>query len=194
MLTRLPAALAVLGLLLAGCGSDTQWHGRNLHSLLPDLAFTLHDGRGHTVTASDYSGKVVLLYFGFAQCDDVCPTTLTTLARAVTSLGDEAERVRILFVSVDPRRDTPEVLRHHARHFSPQLIALSGSDLQLHELTRRYRVAYGYGATDANGAYEVYHSSAIFVFDGRGQARLLLKEELGATAIAADLRRLLTTP
>lgn len=188
------AHLIVLFLLLAGCGSDTQWHGRNLHYLLPDLAFTLHDGRGQTVTASDYSGKVVLLYFGFAQCDDVCPTTLSTLARAVASLGDEAERVRILFVSVDPQRDTPAVLRHHARHFSPQLVGLSGSDLQLQELTRRYRVAYGYGAADADGAYEVYHSSAIFVFDRRGQARLLLKEELGAAAIAADLRRLLTTP
>ncbi|HEY0720209.1 MAG TPA: SCO family protein [Gammaproteobacteria bacterium] len=189
------AHLIALLLLLSGCGSETTtWHGRNLHTLMPDLAFTLHDGNDRQITAADYAGKVVLLYFGYAHCDDVCPTTLTTLAHAVHSLGNEADRVRILFVSVDPRRDTPEVLRHHSRHFSPQLVGLSGSEAQLQALAKRYRVAYGYGAPGADGAYQVYHSSAIFVFDARGHTRLLLEERLGAAAIAQDLRQLLITP
>lgn len=185
------SALLLLPLLLAACSESVPWHGHNLRYFMPDLSFTLTDHHGHLATAADYQGKVVLLYFGFAQCDDVCPTTLSTLTRAVRSLGEQADQVRILFVSVDPQRDSPKVLHHHAMHFSPYVAGLTGNEKQLAEFARRYRIAYSYGEADSNGNYEVYHSSAIFVFDGEGKVRLLLEEELGAAAIAEDLQRLL---
>ena len=186
--------IVLVMLLLAGCGSDSSpWHGHNLYHFMPDLAFSLVDHTGHEVTAADYSGKVVLLYFGFAHCNDVCPTTLTTLSRAVRKLNNQADQVRILFVSVDPQRDTPEVLHHHATHFSSQVVGLTGNADHIAELAKRYRVSYSYGEPDAQGDYEVYHSSSIFVFDRDGKVRLLQEEKLGADAIADDLRRLLNT-
>ena len=186
-------ALLLLPLLLPGCNRDvTPWHGRDIQGVMPDLAFTLTNDSGHPVTAADYTGKLVLLYFGYTHCEDVCPTTLNTLSTAVRNLGREADRVKILFVSVDPRRDTPEVMRHHAMHFSQQVVGLSGSDTQLYDLARRYRVAYNYGEPDTGGNYEVYHSSAIFVFDAHGRVRLLLvQNQLDTAAVTGDLRRLL---
>ena len=183
----------LLTLLLVGCDRQSAvWHGHDLTGVMPDLAFSLVDDNGHAVTASDYAGKTVLLYFGFTHCEDVCPTTLATLSRAVNALGADSRRVRILFVSVDPHRDTPAILQRYAEHFSPQVVALTGTRSQLDHLTRRYRVAYSYGNADARGDYEVYHSSAIFVFDARGKVRLLLQEQLGAAAITEDLQRLLS--
>lgn len=189
-----PHLIALLVLLLAGCsGEPVPWHGRNIQHVMPDLAFTLTDNAGHQVTAGDYRGKVILLYFGYAHCNDVCPTTLSTLTRAVRSLGEQADQARILFVSVDPQRDSPEVLHHHAMHFSPYVAGLTGNEKQLAEFAKRYRVSYSYGEPDVNGDYEVYHSSAIFVFDRDGKVRLLQEEKLGAEAIADDLRHLLNT-
>jgi len=190
-----PHLIALLVLLLAGCGNEpVPLHGRNIQHVMPDLAFALTDHDGQQVTAADYRGKVVLLYFGYAHCNDICPTTLTTLTRAVRNLDNQTDQVRILFVSVDPQRDTPEVLHHHAMHFSPQVVGLTGSEKHLAELAKRYRVSYSYSEPDAKGDYEVYHSSAIFVFDRDGKVRLLQEEKLGAEAIADDLRRLLNTP
>lgn len=180
---------------LTACGrSDVSWHGRSISGVLPDLAFTLTEGGANVVTADEFAGKVVMLYFGFTYCEDVCPATLTTLTSAVSKLEGDADQVRILFVSVDPQRDTPAVLQHYASHFAPQVVALSGNESQLKQLAKRYRVAYSYSEPDANGDYEVYHSSAIYVFDAHGKVRLLLDEKLGATAIADDLRHLMAAP
>lgn len=182
----------LLCLFLSGCGkTPTTWHGKDITGLMPDLLFKLEDAQGQPVTALDYQGKLVLLYFGFTHCEDLCPTTLTTLTAALHRMGNDATRVRILFVSVDPQRDSPALLRQFATHFAPQVIAASGSDAQLQQLAKRYRVTYSYGDKDREGNYEVYHSSAIFVFDGRGKVRLLLDQQLGAVNIAEDLEQLL---
>ncbi len=187
--------LLLLSLLLNGCGRDSaHWHGRNIQGVMPDLTFTLAADKRHMATAGDYSGKAVLLYFGFTHCEDVCPTTLMTLSHAVSALGPDANKVRIVFVSVDPQRDTPAVLQRYATHFSPQVDALSGTDEQLEVLTRRYRVAYSYGDPDTEGNYEVYHSSAIFVFDAHGKVRLLFEQQqLNVPAVTDDLQRLMNS-
>ncbi len=180
---------------LSGCSGDAvPWHARDIDGLMPQLAFTLTDARGMPARAADYRGKVVLLYFGFTHCTDVCPTTLATLSRAVRGLGRDAAGIRILFVSVDPQRDTPAVLQRYAAHFSPWVVGLSGKPKQLDALAQRYRVSYSYGKRDAGGDYEVYHSSAVFVFDRNGRVRLLVDPQQGAAAIAEDLRRLLDAP
>ncbi len=186
--------ILTLGLSLAGGAGSAPLRGHDIAGLMPDLKFTLTDDAGRTVTAADYSGKVKLLYFGFTHCANICPETIAILAQALQRLGDRAEGVRVLFVSVDPSRDHPAVLKNFAAHFSPQVVGLTGTESQLQALSRRYRVAYSYGAPNAQGGYEVLHSSAIFAFDRRGSVRSLFDREEGADDIAADLDRLLSEP
>jgi len=186
---RWRALLVLLVLLVASCGDET-WHAKNVRGVIPDLAFEMTDDAGRTVHAADYRGEVVLLFFGYTHCPDVCPTTLARLAQAIKLMGEEGHKVRILFVTVDPARDPPALLRGYVRAFSSQAIGLRGSDAQLDALTKRYRVAYSHDAADAHGNYAVSHSSAVFAFDAEGRARLVIASELGAQEIAADLKRL----
>lgn len=184
-----------LGLAVAGSGRAGPWRAHDIDGLMPDLEFTLADATGRTVTAADYAGKVKLLYFGYAHCADICPETLAVLARALQQLGDSAEGARVLFVSVDPRRDDPAALKSFAARFaSPELVGLTGTEDELLALSKRYRVAYRYGDPDVDGNYEVYHSSAVFAFDRQGRVRLLFDRNEGASAIAADLGLLLSEP
>ncbi len=179
-------------LALAGCGAEHKklaWDTQNVTGGLPDLQFTLTDDNGHTVHASDYAGKIRLVYFGYTHCPDVCPLTLDTLHEALQSLGKQAN-ARVLFVSVDPKRDTPSILKTYASAFGPDIIGLTGTQAQLHAVTSRYHVTYSYYAPDAAGDYEVQHSSAVFVFDRGGKARLLMAYQKGPKAIAHDLRQL----
>jgi protein SCO1 len=181
-------------LTMAGAGDAEPWRAHDIGGLMPDLRFTLTDEAGRTVTASDYAGKVKLLYFGYTHCLDICPDTVAVLARALQQLGGKAEGARVLFVSIDPARDGPAALKDFAARFSSQVIGLTGTDDQLRALSRRYRVAYRAGDPDANGDYEVYHSSAVFAFDRAGRIRLLFDRTEGASAIADDLGRLLSEP
>jgi len=159
---------------------------------MPPLQFTLIRDDGQTVTQKDYFGKPVLLYFGYTHCPDVCPTTLADLAIALKQLGPVADQVRVLFVSVDPARDTPAVLKTYVNAFGPWFVGLTGNQEQLEALTKRYRVAFRLGEPDAKGEYAVYHSSAVFIFDRQGKARLLTSLSDKSDMIAADLKRLLS--
>ena len=181
---------ALLALLVASCGGGEPWHAKNVQGIIPDLAFDMTSDEGREVHAADVRGEVVLLFFGYTHCPDVCPTTLARLAGAIRAMGDKGRRVRILFVTVDPARDPPALLHGYVKAFSPQATGLRGSEAQLDALCRRYRVAYGRDAADQHGDYAVSHSSAVFVFDAEGRARLLIQPELGAADIAADLARL----
>jgi protein SCO1/2 len=188
-----------LALTLAGCDEPEPWHETNVTGALPDLAFKMtraDDGR--TVTAEDYRGKVVLLYFGYTFCPDVCPTTLTNIAQILDHLGRQADAVRVLFVTVDPNRDTLPVLKQYADAFAPEVDGLRGDPGQLAALAKRYRVAYSVRPKTAEHDYEVSHGSAVYAFDRTGEARLLLsslatgKPEIADTA--ADLGRLIEGP
>ena len=184
------AWLLVLALLLASCGGGEGWHLKNITGVVPDLEFRLSDDSGREVSAADYRGQAVMLFFGYTSCPDVCPTTLAKLAAAMRQMGETARHVRVLFVSVDPKRDTLEVLRQYVHAFGPSIIGLRGSQAELQTLARRYRITYSYGKPDANGDYEVTHSSAVFVFDAQGKARLMVLPGDGAKIIAEDLKRL----
>jgi len=163
---------------------------------LPALRFTMtRAADARQVTAADYRGDVVLLYFGYTFCPDVCPLTLTNIDAVLKRLGPLASGVRVLFVTVDPDRDTLPVLREYTAAFGPQVVGLRGTSDQLAALARRYRVAYS--VTRVGGHYEVTHGSAVYVFDGSGDARLLVPSLAttppATTATAADLRRLAST-
>jgi protein SCO1 len=187
------AAGALLGLAaLAGCTPPQPPFGlQNVTGLLPALEFNLTNQDGRAVSAEDFRGKVVLLYFGYTSCPDVCPLTLAGLEHAVESLRSGASQVRVLFVTVDPARDTAPVLKHYVSAFGPEIVGLRGDDAALTDLTRRYRVAYHLEPPDARGYYAVDHSSAVFIFDRAGDARLLAEASAGPEKIAADLRRLI---
>lgn len=191
-LWRLSALLTLAGL-LACSHSQPAFRLQNITGLMPPLKFTLTDQNARLVSEQDYRGKVVLLYFGYTQCPDVCPTTLAMLREALGRLGAGAAKVRVLFVSVDPQRDTAAVLKGYMRYFGSEFVGLRGDDAALNALTRRYRVAYHREKPDPHGYYAVDHSSAIFVFDQKGQARLLAEESAGPTTIASDLQRLLSS-
>ncbi|MGH7116600.1 MAG: SCO family protein [Stellaceae bacterium] len=187
---------AGLGLmLLAGCGDSAKWHSIDISGSLPPLTFTMtRAGDGKQVTEADYRGRVVLLYFGYTFCPDVCPETLSNLAEVLTRIGPDARDVRVLFVTVDPNRDTPPVLAAYVKNFAPQIEGLRGTADQLAALARRYRVVYSVSPATGGHPYEVTHSSAIYVFDGSGAARLIIAS-LSSThpdiaGAAADLKRL----
>jgi protein SCO1/2 len=161
--------------MLAGCRQHAppQWQLTSIRGHMPDLAFTLTDDSGKTVTAADYRGKVALLYFGYTHCPDVCPLTLAHLHAVMQKLGKRADDARILFVSVDPARDTPAVLHDYVRAFDAHAVGLTGSPRDIESLVKRYRASFT-REPDRNGSgYEVSHSSAIYFFDRAGKARLL---------------------
>ena len=189
----LRAALAGLAalLLLGACGKKLHWDLDDVGSVLPDLQFNLVNDQGQPVTAADYAGKVVLLYFGYTHCPDVCPLTMSHLADAVQALGAKADDVRILFVSVDPARDTQAILKAYTRAFSPQAVGLTGSMAQIQAVTKRFHVAFNYDQKDASGNYVVNHSAAIYVFDKRGHGKLIGSETSPPAQITHDLRQLI---
>jgi protein SCO1 len=181
--------------LLAGCARSEGWHALDVSNSSPPLALTMtRAGDGRQVTAADYQGQVVMLYFGYTFCPDICPTTLANLAEILDELGPRAEQVRVLFVTVDPDRDTAPVLAAYVKTFAPQIEGLRGTPDQLAALARRYRIAYSVTPETADHPYEVTHSSAIYIFDGSGAARLLASS-LGSAqpdlaGTVADLERL----
>lgn len=180
-------------MLLAGCGRPPAkpWGLTDIRGHMPDLKFTLTRDDGQVVSQSAFTGKLTLLYFGYTHCPDVCPTTLADLGAAIRTLGPQADQVRVLFVSVDPARDSPAILKSYVNAFGPWFVGLTGNQSQLQALTKRYRVAYRLGKPDAQGNYSVYHSSAVFIFDKQGKVRLLADMDDKRDLIAADLKRLL---
>lgn len=189
------ARFAVLAacIALAACdGRSVAWYGRDITGVMPDLAFSMQRASdGKPVTAHDYTGKITLLYFGYTNCPDICPTTLANLAETLRRLGPKAKQVRALFVSVDPDRDTLPVLKAYANAFSPEMDGLRGTRNAIAALARRYRVAYDVRKPTPGHPYEVMHSSAVFVFDRDGHVRLVTLETGNTAALAADIERLL---
>lgn len=186
--------LALGALLLAGCQRDQglQWRLDDISGHMPDLDFHLVDDQGKNVTGQDYRGKVVLLYFGYTHCPDVCPLTLAQLHVVMQRLGPLADGARILFVSVDPARDTPQVMHAYVNAFDPRAVGLTGSPREIETLSKRYRSAFTREPDRADGQYEVSHSSAIYIFDGDGKARLLSTSNQSQDDMVHDLHLLLS--
>lgn len=187
------AALACAALVAACSHEGPPWQLTNVTGHLPDLAFSLTGDDGKPVDASAFQGATTLVYFGYTHCPDVCPETMARLMRVLEKLGSrDAANVRILFISVDPARDTPQALHAYVDAFDAQHArGLTGTDRQIESLAKRYRVAYQMEKRDPNGSYEVTHSSAVYVFDKKGRARLLATSGDSPDAIAHDLRRII---
>jgi protein SCO1/2 len=183
--------LLMLAFTLQACSKPPEWHGSDISGMLPDLEFDLIGPEGDPINASSLRGKPVLLFFGFTNCPDVCPTTLTQLSVAVKKLGPQSDDVQILLVSVDPERDTPEVMKNYTAAFGPWLLGLTGEEDVLEALRKSYGVYAAMESSDSKGTYNVMHSTAVFAFDSEGHVRLLISDVNNADAVASDLRQLI---
>ncbi len=181
-------------LLLSACERQPteEWRLMEVEKHLPDLNFSLTSAQGQPVTAKNYQGNFVLVYFGYTHCPDVCPETMIRLLEVLQKLDSAAQKVRILFISVDPVRDTPQSLHTYLSAFDAQhIVGLTGTVQQIEDLAKTYRVAYEAGTADTHKNYEVMHSSAIYIFDPQGHARLMATGSDSAENIAHDLRLLI---
>ncbi|SAK55492.1 SCO1/SenC family protein [Caballeronia arationis] len=188
-------ALCALCAFLAGCSRPAEpWRLTDVSGHLPDLSFSLVDDDGRAANGESFAGHATLVYFGYTHCPDVCPETMARLMQVLQQIGADANRARIVFITVDPARDTPAALHTYVRAFDAQhAVGLTGSDRAIASLAKRYRVAYQMEKRDANGTYEVTHSSAVYIFDAQGRARLLATDNDSIDAIAHDLRRVIET-
>jgi protein SCO1 len=153
--------------------------------------FSLPDVNGQTKTLADFKGKVVVLFFGFAQCPDVCPTTMAEIASVKKSLGKDGERVTAVFITVDPERDTPQVLKAYMESFDPSFTALRGSPEQTSRIAKDFKVYYKKVEGKSPTSYTIDHTAASFVYDPEGKLRLYTRYGMGAQALADDLKILL---
>lgn len=189
------ALLLVTCLLLAACGDrPVKWALYDVKGHLPDLQFQLSGAGGKTISSDDLKGKTVMLFFGYASCPDICPTTMAQLSAVMDQLGDDAHDVRIVFISVDPHRDTPDKLQAYVDAFNKQAIGATGTEKQIADLARRYRVAYQIEKPrpgDSADNYDITHSRGVYIFDNTGKARLLASDSESTAAIVKDVRQLI---
>ena len=193
--TRFIRAIALLGLifgLLAAC-AEKKPEFRSIDLTGADYAknFSLPDASGQTRTLADFKGKAVVLFFGFAQCPDVCPTTMAEVAAAKKSLGKDAEKVTAIFITVDPERDTPQVLKAYMESFDPSFTALRGTPEQTAALAKAFKIYYKKVEGKTPTSYTIDHTAASFVYDPQGKLRLYTRYGMGAQALADDLKILL---
>ena len=154
-----------------------------------ELALTGHDGKPRVL--ADFRGKAVVVFFGFTHCPDICPTTLADAAQAMKALGKDAERVQVLFVTVDPERDTPELLARYVPAFDARFLGLTGDPAAVQKAAKEFRIYYEKRAGKTPGEYSVDHSAQSFVLDPQGRLRLFVRHDRIAQDLAEDLRTLI---
>lgn len=185
------AALFLLLTLVAGCQRAPTWRGQDVNGLMPDLAFELTDSEGKRVRTETLLGKATLLYFGFTNCRDVCPTTLSHIKVALDAMGPEAKDIQVFLVTVDPERDTPEALKKYGTSFGPWLQGFTGSKAELKAMNNAFKVDFLAQEPNMRGEYDVMHTNRIFGFDAEGRCRVLLPNSANTDAMVSDLRQLL---
>lgn len=192
----LPGCLLVALLWATSCAAaaaDTvAFHGTEIgrvRSYAQDFTLNDHDGRRRTL--ADFRGKAVVLFFGYLQCPNYCPLTLSKLAEVMALLGPDAQRVQVLFITVDPERDTPQALKEYVSNFHPSFLGLHATPQATPALALGFRVYYRKVPGNPPGNYHIDHAVFSYAYDPAGRLRLRLSDSLTAADIAADLRRLL---
>jgi protein SCO1/2 len=153
--------------------------------------FELTDHNGQTRKLSDFRGKLVAMFFGYTHCPDVCPTTLSDFAMALKSMGVDAKKVQVIFVTVDPERDTPDILKKYVPAFNPTFLGMVTDPAHLVMLAKEYKVVYEKTSGRKQGDYLIDHSAGTYIYDQEGRLRLLMPYGSGAEVIAKDLKALL---
>lgn len=184
---------------LLGCDAGKQGQKaastsfRNVDITGADYArdFALPDVQGQLRTLADFKGKVTVVFFGFTQCPDVCPSTLVELAQIKKSLGADGERLQAVFITVDPERDTPEILKAYMASFDPSFVALRGTPEQTLATAKAFKVYFAKSPGKTEGSYSMDHTAASYVFDTQGRVRLFARYGQPSDGLMADLKALL---
>ncbi len=188
----LRSLILAVALCVAACSAPPPtFHATDITGADYGKAFALTDHTGKPRTLADFRGKAVTLFFGYTQCPDVCPTSLATMAEVMRQLGGEADKVQVLFVTLDPERDTKELLAEYVPAFDARFLGLYGNPAQTADVVKEFRVFYRKSGNVDSGHYTIDHTAATYVFDPQGQLRLYVKHGETADNITADLRRLL---
>ena len=185
-------ATVLAGLPLAGCtDAKPSFHGVDITGADYARDFAVKDANGAVRTLADFKGKVVVLFFGFAQCPDVCPTTMAELVQVKQQLGADADKLQVLFVTVDPARDTAEVMKAYTSAFDPSFVALIPTNDELEKMAKDYKVYFKKVEGKTPTSYSMDHSAASFVYDPQGRLRLYARYGAGVPAMTADVKALL---
>lgn len=184
----------VCSALLQACQPAPEFLATNISGATWGRDFTLTDHRGQRRTLADFRGKAVVLFFGYTQCPDVCPTNLSTMREVMDKLGPDAAKAQMLFMTVDPERDTAALLAEYVPAFHPDFLGLYGDAAATAATAKEFRVFYAKQPGSTPSSYTIDHSAGSYVFDPAGRLRLYVKHGESAERIAADLRRLLAEP
>jgi len=193
--------LFAVGLLLSGCHDKSAalssspppaFSNTDITGIDYAQDFSLKDFNGTLRTLADFKGKAVVIFFGYTQCPDVCPTTLSDLASAMKQLGPLADKVQVLFITVDPERDTPQLLAKYMPSFDPRFLGLSGDAAATEKVAKDFKVYYQKVPGKEPGSYSMDHSAGLYLYDPQGRIRLFARSGQGPDAIAHDLKILLT--
>jgi protein SCO1/2 len=191
---RIPFVLLLVAVLSAcapSAPSQSPFQGTDISGVDWGKDFNLVDHHGQRRTLADFHGKVVALFFGYTHCPDVCPTTLGELALTLKKLGKDAEKVQVLFVTLDPARDTPAVLAQYVPSFNPAFIGLTGSEAEVGQTAKTFKVFYQRQESSSKAGYFLDHSANTFVFDPQGRLRLMYGFGVGVEPILHDFKQLL---
>lgn len=191
MLRRTIQLLLTLGLFACTAQTPPAFHSSDITGAEFGRALALTDHHGKSRTLADFRGKVVILFFGYTSCPDVCPTALARFAEVMKRLGADAARVQVLFVTIDPARDTQAQLAAYVPWFHPSFIGLYGDAAATAATAREFKAYYARQETGGGMAYVLDHSAAAYVFDPAGRIRLYVKDDAGIDMIAGDLKHLL---
>lgn len=182
---------ALLAAALAACNAGPAFRSTDITGVGYGKSLDLTDHTGRPRHLEDFRGKAVVLFFGYTHCPDVCPTTLAAAAEALKALGPEADRVQVLFVTVDPERDTRDALAKYVTAFDPRFLGLYGDAEATRRAAKEFKIYYEKRPESAPGSYSMDHSSQTYVIDPQGRLRLLVRPERMAEDLPADLRTLL---
>ncbi|MBA3904575.1 MAG: hypothetical protein C0522_13050 [Rhodocyclaceae bacterium] len=183
--------ILALALVLGACDSKPQFASTDISGADYAKDFALTDHTGKPRTMADFRGKAVVMFFGYTQCPDVCPTTMTGMVEAMKLLGEDAGKVQVLFVTVDPERDTPQLLAQYVPAFHPSFIGLYSDPQTIAKTAQAFRVFYQKQPGSTPSTYTVDHTAGSYVFDPQGRLRLYVKHGEKPELIAGDLKQLL---
>jgi protein SCO1/2 len=173
-------------------GKQASFQNADVTGLDYAKGFSLTDHTGKPRTLADYKGKVVVVFFGYTQCPDVCPTTMAEMASVMQKLGPQADQVQVLFITLDPERDTRELLASYVPAFDKRFVGLYGTPEQTAKTAKEFKVFYSKVPGKEPGSYTIDHTAGSYVFDKEGRLRLFIRHGGGADAIVHDVRQLLS--
>ena len=193
------AAAAALCIALAGCdklgssapGPKLAFRGADITGADYARTLSMPDIDGKPRTLADFKGKVTVVFFGYTQCPDVCPTTMAELAQVKKSLGADGDKLQGVFVTIDPERDTPAILKSYMASFDSSFVALRGSAEQTKAAAQEFKIFYAKVPGKVEGSYTMDHTAGSFVIDANGKVRLFERYGSGAEALSADLKALI---